>query len=413
MDRALRLCVINEFFYPDMGGGSPKIVSELCRYLRDNYNVDIDVVTTWNVYRAQAEKLDGYEEWDGIRIHRLPVPRSQSRSVKRRLLHGIVYAYLAVGKVLRLGKFDLVLVGTNPPPAPALALAMKVLRGTPYVYFIHDLYPDLPVRLGLLRTQGRPAWITRNLQRSWLHNAAKITVLGRCMRDHLIEAYNLPVESVEVATNWHDNSALKSRPDETRFRAKHNITGFTVLYSGNMGTSQSIDDLLDAAKILCTSYPDIIFVLVGSGNAFDHYKERIEKENIINTRLLEPVDGIDYPDLLASADIQVIPMAAGLEGLAVPSKFYPSLASGRPILAIASPFSEVGRVIMESGSGIRVDYADVDQIRKAIIQLHGDPTLCRRMGEEAARVADEKYTLPKVAAKYMQIFEAVLGRNRK
>lgn len=404
----MRICVINEFFYPDMGGGSPKIVSELCRHLRDNFDVEIDVITTWNVYRAESDKLEGFEDWNGIKIHRLPIPRSQSRSVKKRLMHGIAYAYISLGKVLRLGKFDLVLVGTNPPPAPALALAMKVLRKTPYVYFVHDLYPDLPVRLGMMRSHGRPAWLTRNLQRSWLHNAAKIMVLGRCMRDHLIETYSLPDDLVEVATNWHDNSALKSLPQDTRFRSKHGLTGFTVLYSGNMGTSQSIDDLLDAAKLLLKEANDITIVLVGSGNAFDHYRQRIAGEEITNVMLLEPVESQDYPDLLASADVQVIPMAAGLEGLAVPSKFYPSLASGRPILAIASPFSEVARVIEESECGIRVDYGNVEQIRQAVLRLHADRELCLNMGREAAGIANQKYTLSNVASKYMSVFNSIV-----
>ena len=60
------------------------------------------------------------------------------------------------------------------------------------------------------------------------------------------------------------------------------------------------------------------------------------------------------PELLASGDIHLVPLKAGLGRVSVPSKTYSILAAGRPVLAAIDPDTEVPRMLQASGAGLAV-----------------------------------------------------------
>src|SRR5262245_55755333 len=155
----MRACILTEYFYPDATGGTPAMLSRLARFLRDAYGeaLDLTVVTSGNLYRGEPVVLPACEEWEGVRIHRLRAPRSNRRSTALRLLAGAVFSARALAHLARLPRPDVLFVGTNPPTAPIAALGLKRLRRIPYVYLIHDLYPDLAIALGMLPRQGLAA----------------------------------------------------------------------------------------------------------------------------------------------------------------------------------------------------------------------------------------------------------------
>src|SRR5262249_46682733 len=152
-----------------------------------------------------------------------------------------------------------------PPTAPIAALGLKRLRRIPYVYLIHDLYPDLAIALGMLPRQGLAALALARMQGAWLRGAERVVVIGRCMRDHISATYRLPVERSEVIPNWADAEAIVPLPKETRFRAAHALGGPVVLYAGNFGQYQDFENILEAARRLQQAGSEITFVMVGEG----------------------------------------------------------------------------------------------------------------------------------------------------
>ena len=126
-------------------------------------------------------------------ITRLPVPQTNHLRAPLRLAAGLWFARTALRELRRRDSYDLVVVGTNPPPSPIVGLANRKACDTPYVYLIHDLYPDIAVALGSLSQHGLVSDHARRLQKRWLHSAAGVVVLGRCMRDYIVSTYQLPV----------------------------------------------------------------------------------------------------------------------------------------------------------------------------------------------------------------------------
>jgi colanic acid biosynthesis glycosyl transferase WcaI len=400
----MRLCILTEYF--DDTGSTPTILSNLTGYLKEKYpQLSIDVITSRNVYRGDAHLRSG-EALNGVNVIRLKTPKSNRRSTLLRLTIGMIFTLSAMRRLFARGRYDLVLVVTNPPAAPIAAQLFARIRGIPYVYLIHDLYPDVATVLGTLAPTHPIAHLLRRLQRGWLHSAARVVVLGRCMRDRLVQHYELPLERIEVITNWCDPSEIV--PSETSsFRQRHHLNGVTVLYAGNFGQYQDFDDVLDAAARLRDVEPHITFVLVGGGAREGHIKQRVASEALHNVKVFPFVGRPDYPDVLAAADIALVVLARRTDGVGVPSKFYNVLASGRPTIAVVAPNSEVALALNEHDCGVAITQGNPDRLAQVVRELAGDADRRKRLGDNARQALLQRYTVQQVGDHFWKVFNEV------
>ena len=415
----MRICIVNEFFYPDSTGGTGTVLSDLVRSLRETFaDIEIDVVTSKNLYRDAETSLSARENWNGVDIQRLATPRPNGLSTPLRLGANLLFCFFALMRLARLGRYDCILVGTAPPMVAMSARLLGWLKATPFVYIVYDLEPDRSVTMKVLTATHPIARLFRSSQKRWLHSASKVVVLGRCMRDYLSAAYDLPEDKVEVIPIGSDPQEIVPASRNTRFRAQHGIEGFVVLYSGNFGRYHDFDTILDAAKALKEAggragVEPIQFVLVGGGAQKDHIARRISDEKISNISLFDFVSKDDYADLLATANVSLVTLEPGMEGLCVPSKFYSILASGRATIASVSPLSEVARVIDEAQCGVHLMQGDSQQLVHILTYLASHPEDVERMGRNARRVLEEQYSTQCVARQYYETFRAVARPRRR
>lgn len=400
----MRIGVVSEYF--DLSGSTPTVLHNLVHYLRGAHpEMTFEVIASRNVYRG-SETLPARESDNGIEIFRLTTPKSNGLSTSRRLAAGMVFTAAALQQLIRRPKFDAILIVTNPPSLPMAARMLRRLKGTPYVYLVHDLYPDVANVLGVLPKDSQLSRLLHVRQQAWLNDASRVIVLGRDMRDYIVENYQVPRERIDVIPNWSDPDEV--RPSETSaFREENRLGGTVALYSGNFGMHQDFDVILGAAKILAESNPDVTFVLAGEGQKKAQVAARIAGENLSNVRLFPLAPRDRYSDMLAAADIGLVTLAKGAEGMGVPSKFYSILASGRATVAVVPQDSEVALVLRETQSGLQVNPGDAGALASAIDRLARSSETRSEMGFRARAALIESYTLPKIGERFYDVFRSV------
>jgi glycosyltransferase involved in cell wall biosynthesis len=218
--------------------------------------------------------------------------------------------------------------------------------------------------------------------------------------------YGLSRERVEVIPIGADPDRVVPMGRSSRFRAQSGLGGFVILHAGNLGRSQNFDTLLDAARLLQESRPEMTFVFVGDGAQKEHIRQRVAREGMTNVRIYPFVPQEEFSDMLASADVSLVTLEPGAEGLGVPSKFYNILASGRPCVAIVAPDSEVARVLVEADCGVRVNPGEPANLAEVLVRLCDAPQETARMGENARRVLIERYTTQHVTQQFYETFVA-------
>jgi len=180
-----------------------------------------------------------------------------------------------------------------------------------------------------------------------------------------------------------------------------------VLYAGNVGFSQSLELVVAAARAM----PDVTFVINGEGSA----KAKLvgDVAGLANVRLGDYQPMSRLAEVLATGDIHVVPLRAGLGRVSVPSKTYSILAAGRPVVAAIDPGTEVPRILAESGGGVAVPPDDPDAFIAALRGLIDDPEAARAMGRRGRYWVESAASPAAVAAAYQDLFrELVLITHR-
>jgi len=379
-DRPLRIAILCPHFAPDTaptGEVVTRIVAELAAL-----GHRVDVVTSLPWYREHrlepgwSGQLVRTErtEWGSVRrVH--PFPGGDKRDLVRRALGFAGFSLLAGGASLRGGRVDAVVAMSPPLTLGLTGWATHLARRGPLVFNIQDVFPDAAVRTGAITNEKLIA-AARRLETVTYRRAAAITVLSEDLRENV--AAKLPTRDrakVHVIPNFVDTDAIRPQDRLTPYRTQLLIRSEpVVMYAGNVGFSQSLDMLVEAARHL----PSVMFVVNGDGAARSALEQ--QAHGLANVRFAGYQPRERLTEVLASADLHVVPLKAGLGNVSVPSKTYSILAAGRPLLAAIDPGTEVPRIVEASGAGRVIAPDDPAAFTAAIEAMLADVDGLRRMG---------------------------------
>jgi glycosyltransferase involved in cell wall biosynthesis len=315
----------------------------------------------------------------------------------RRVLNYLSYVSLAVPRALMI-RADVVLAMTDPPFAGIVGAFVALLKRRPFVYNIRDLYPEMAISGEIVR----PArWVRfwEKLHRWALARTSRVIVLGDDTRDRIIAKGNDPGRVVVVR----DGALLPETIPNQNHSVTHEIRSgyrFVVLHAGNLGFYGAWDTVVKAARML--NGEGVGFVFVGDGAARSQVEASADGCKAIRFLPFRPPHQVPY--VLAAADIHLLTIRRGLEGVVVPSKLYPILAAGRPVLVLAHAESDAARVVRRSGCGVVANPDDPVALLALLRELSQDPERLERMSDRAAAVANE-FALHKGLKRFVQVME--------
>lgn len=375
----------------------------------------VHVVTSLPWYRNHALE----EGWTGrlvrrertawgtiTRVH--PFPGSDKRNLVRRALGFAAFSVVAGVCTLFAGglrRRPAAVLSMSPPLTLGLTgwLAARIRR-CPAVFNIQDVFPDAAVETGAI-TGTTIIACARWLERVSYHRSDAVVVLSDDLRANVVAKVGARHRSkIHVITNFVDAERIAPSDRMTTYRRELGIGDeFVVMYAGNVGYSQSIEMLVDAAS----SLPAVTFVINGDGAARADLEERAR--GLANVRFsgYQPRDRV--AEVLASADLHVVPLRKGLGAVSVPSKTYSILAASRPILAAIDAGTEVPRILAASGAGVAVEPDDPRAFLGALTAMVDDPTECVRRGEAGRRWVEAHVSPSAVAHQYLALIASLGG----
>jgi glycosyltransferase involved in cell wall biosynthesis len=182
------------------------------------------------------------------------------------------------------------------------------------------------------------------------------------------------------------------------------------MHSGNVGLSQNLDVLIEAADRL-RSKQRLTIAIVGDGSKRASLEAMVASRGLTNVRFLPYQPKALLHDSFATADAFLVALRSGIEGFIVPSKVYGILAAGRPYVAATDPSSEAAQIARESGCGLVAAPGDPAALAEAIATLYDDPAMTREMGTRA-RLAARQYDRRVAVESYHRLFAGVAGAER-
>jgi colanic acid biosynthesis glycosyl transferase WcaI len=335
------------------------------------------------------------------------MPRKRP-GIIRRLLGWLGFHLIAfAASITVVPRPDVILVPSPLLSVGVLAWLLGCFRGSRFIYNVQELYPDLAVKLGVLRNPA-VIGVLRFLEKFVYAKAAAVTVIGYGMR-HQVVHKGVPEAKVHLIPNFVDTDDLQPLSKHNRFSISHGVTDcFVVSYAGNMGLAQGLETLLETAHIL-QDERNIRFMFIGGGVSRLFLEEEAEARGLSNTIFVPHQSYTLVPQIYGASDVCIVPMVEVISTDAVPSKVFRIMACSRPVLAITDPASDLARVVNEARAGVVVQPGSARAVADAILALFKSSETSRSMGENGRRYAVQNVSRQMITGRYVQLIEKIIA----
>ena len=331
-------------------------------------------------------------ELDGIDVLRVWVKASPVKTFKSRMAFYLSYMANAalVGALKARGPFDVVYATSPPLFVGAAGLALHGLKRAPFVFEVRDLWPELAVALGELRSPRAIAWAGK-LEELCYNRASRIVVVTEGIRQRLL-ARGYPAGKLALIPNGANTELFQRQPAlGAQFRVEHGLgDAFVAVYAGIHGIAQGLETLLHAAAALRND-PAVRFVLVGEGPVKADLQALRAELGLDNVLMLPEQPRSAMPAILSAADAAIVPLRKlDLFQGALPSKMFDAWACGLPLLL--SIDGEARRTLEAAQGGIYVPPEDPAALAEAIRALAAQPDRGRSLGQNGRRYTEQHHS---------------------
>ncbi len=413
-----KILVIEQHFYPEVAA-TGQLLLDLCEDLvKAGYQVKVITGNPTELFQKKIN-IPRRENYQGIEIVRLKNTTLSKYNMAGRVINYLTFHLSIFFHIIFSKRPDLVLVLSNPPFISFHGLILKIFKKCKVIYNVQDLFPDLAVELGKLRNRLF-IFVLKTLSKYIIRKMDKVIVVGECMERKIKEEVLKDVEReddhVVTIHNWADGEKLKvvgvvgAGAEDNYLKKEWGLEGkFVVLYSGNIGYLHEFDTIISAAEdIQNKGYKDIVFVFIGEGIKKEYIRKKAEERGLNNILFFpyQPREMLTHS--LGAADVSLVTLEKGFEGMVVPSKIYGILASGRPVIAVVGGESEIVEIIREGKCGEVVKIGDYQDLEDSIIKYYNDRDKCREDGLSGRRYFEKNFDRKIATKKYIEVIEEVL-----
>lgn len=389
-----------QFFYPEYVS-SARLPFDLAKALvQAGYTVG--AICGYPKEYTYGTNVTAHEEVDCIEIKRLRYLQIERSSFIGKIVNYLSFTSSVLLRLFTLNKYKILIVYSNPPILPLVALLSKALFRNKVIFIGFDIYPEIAYKSNVITNT---CTIYKLL--SWVSNvtvkyADKVVVLSEDMKDFLLkERMYSKEERISVIPIW-------ATEETNEYTAQKKCEKFIVAYLGNMGICQDMETILNAAELLQKKdVENIEFILAGHGTKLPGIKEMCQEKLLKNVRIYDFLHGDDFIKVLQESDCFVLSLEKDLVGLCLPSKVCTYLQAGRPIIAVMENEFELVKNIKEYKAGFSVLQGEKEKLAACIQLLKDSHDECVIMGNNAKRLYEDKYS----KSKNIKNFTCLIGQE--
>jgi colanic acid biosynthesis glycosyl transferase WcaI len=397
----VKLIILTQYYPPEIGAPQNRLSNLAANFTAAGH--EVTVATAMPNYPA-GKIQEGYggllrrERVNGVEIIRTFIYPSQSAALLPRLLNYFSFVFSsAILGVFLLKRSEFLMVESPPLFLGMAAIWLSRLKRAKLIFNVSDLWPESAVRVGVIRPGGLMHRLGQRLESFCYRRAWLVTGQSKGILQDIESRF--PQQKTFLLSNGSDTRVFHpaKRTDAARARLTSSDE-FVVLYAGLHGLAQGLDQILAAASEL-KSQPGYRFVFIGDGPHKQKLMAQAENAKLHNVTFLDSMPHPEIPALLASADLIVVPLGMHIPG-AVPSKLYEAMASGRPIVLIAS--GEAADIVHRYQAGIVVAPADRSSLVQAIQEMRQNPESAGRFAVNARAAAVEHFDRTEIANSFIE-----------
>jgi len=349
-----------------------------------------------------------YQEIDGVKVHKY---RGYSPGgSKLGYIGEYVYSFLMTLRLVlrarKQGKFQ-VMQACNPPDIFwPIAMLLRRIDGTRFVFDHHDLCPEL-YQSRFPDAAGLPYKGLRFLERTTHRRADHVISTNDSYRKIAITRSGKATDDVTVVRTGPDPDRLRRGAVDESCRRGHR---HLVAYIGVMGPQDGVDIVVRAADVVINKLgrKDIAFTLMGSGDSFDEVVALRDELGLADhVEFTGRVPDETVQRVMSTADLGLSPDPKNpLNDVSTMNKTMEYMAFELPVVA----FDLTETRVSAGDAALYVEPNDVELYGQAIVDLLDDEVRRARMGRLGRELVETELAWKHQQKAYVGVYDRLTGR---
>jgi glycosyltransferase involved in cell wall biosynthesis len=332
----MRIIYLCQHFPPETGAPQIRVYEVSKELIKRGHQVEVLTAFPHHPKGVIPEEYRGmfylFEEWDGIPVHRTWIYPSPKGSFWKRLASYFSFTFSSFYSLFKSKPTDVIICNSPPLFLGITGYLGAKLKRAKFVFNVADIWPESAVELGILKNKAfirMARWLELFLyKKSW-----KIAAATEGIRDYMIQQGKAPWD-VFLLPNGVNTDVFKPLPKNKELLRESGLEGKVVFtYAGTMGYAQGLDSVLQAAALIKDEYPNVHFLFVGDGQEREKLIQLKEELRLDNVTFYGSVPVSKMPDIFSISDYSIVSLRnIDLFKGARPSKIFPAIATGTPVL---------------------------------------------------------------------------------
>lgn len=405
----MRIVILTQYYAPEIGGPQTRLAAFARQLGRHGH--DVEVVTAMphhligRVYDGYRAKLYARETIDGVTVHRTWVYAATGTGIGR-MANYLSFACSSLFGLMRTAPPDVIFIESPPLTLSVPGWIAARVRRARIIFNVADLWPDSVRELGVM-SDGAVMRAAEWLE-GWSYKQADIVNAVTEGIDHTLRhRKDVPASKLRFLPNGIDVEMFSPRERDRELQRQLRLDERPVfLYAGTHGIAQGLQVVIEAAK-LAEQHANL--VMVGSGPTKAWLVDLSRRMNVSNVRFVDPVPLRAMPDYFSLATASIVPLVdKPLMHGARPSKIFPSLASGVPVLYCGR--GESAALLESAGAGIGIEPENAQALAEQMIALAQNDRWRSEMAQCARALAVERFAWGTIVDAWLRSIEPQFPR---
>lgn len=327
---------------------------------------------------------------DGIKVIYIRNKYSNDMGVFKRAVSFINFMLKSTKYAVREKDINLVIATSTPLTVAFPALVRKIMKKTPYVFEVRDLWPEVPIQMGAIKNRfviKFLSWCEKIIYKKSIHTVA----LSPGMLDGVLKY--IEKERTSMIPNMAKIDKFWPREKNMELMEKMGLKkdSFKAIYFGQMGQSNDLEVIIEAAKKLKEQQVnDIEFVVVGHGSKYSKVANAITEFKLDNIKIFPRVPMSEMSEIINFCDLSMV-LFSNIPILYTnsPNKLFDSLSAAKPIIVNSAGWTKT--MVEEAECGLFVKPNDAEDLIKAINLIKNDSELKNKMAINSRLLAEREY----------------------
>ena len=411
----MHILLLRQHFAPPSAAGSGRPYEMATRWIKAGHRVTLITSTAKFPAETELNQKVNHFDIDGIQVVAVDVKYHNSYGFLRRIWSFMSFAKQCVNAAKQVKDVDVVLASSTPLTVALPAVKIAKRFGCPMVFEVRDLWPEMPIAVGALRSPLLK-YVARKLEQYAYRNSDRIIALSPGMASGIV-ALGYPERRITVVPNSSDVERFRHES----VSAAHFLQRFPmlegrpfVLYAGTLGKLNGVEYLAEIAHEMKSINPKVAFVVLGDGARGEIVRRVARRCEVLddNFFMLGSLPKQDIPDAFAAATI-CCSLFVNIPEMNKNSanKFFDALAAAKPIMINYQGWQ--ARLIEGNDIGIHVPAKDPIESARRISRLLDEPARLVQLSQGAGKMGVERFSVDELSARALDVLEMSIKVQRE